>query len=86
MNLYMSRFKDKERVVCINTIADMYDGVVDLRYGEIYEVIEDSMMDHTEGIEFVFVKDESGSSYDYGAYRFISVSEYRSGIIDEILD
>lgn len=81
----MGRFKRGEKIICINTTTDKNDTIVDLSCGREYEVYRDSVVNH-KGLEIVIVKDDTHIVFDYCAYRFISMCEYRTEVIDEILN
>lgn len=76
-------FKRRDKVVCINNIPDVNDPDVDLTLGKVYEILEDSFF--TNNIESVFIYDDDNSVYDYSAYRFIGIIEYRDNVINDIL-
>lgn len=76
-------FKRKDKIVCINNIPDVIDPDVDLTYGKIYEMADASFF--VNNIETVFIYDDSNSIYDYCAYRFIAINEYRDKVINDIL-
>ena len=80
------KFRDGQQIVCVNNTRDNNDYVVDLTYGKIYRVYEDSIMDYSSGVEIVFIQNDAGYLINYSAYRFISVEEYRSRVITGILN
>lgn len=78
--------KDKiiDRLVCINDVPDDYDWIVHLTVGKIYDVYRYKVS--VSGYDVVILDDDSESLYYYRTSRFISVSEYRLGVINEILN
>lgn len=79
-------FRANDRVVCIDHRPDDFEWTVDLTYGKTYDVFEDSVMDHKIGFEIVWVRDDTGDLYDYSVSRFITLSEYRASMVNNILD
>lgn len=78
-------FKKSDRVVCVNIKADFYNTRINLTYGKIYEVLEDSVMQRLSNFEIILIRNDYGFDEFYGAVKFVSMSEYRESIIDYIM-
>lgn len=82
----MSKFKENDRIVCIDIVSDFYNKLTYLSTDKVYVVKRDSFINFSVGFEVVPIHDDRGVICNYRASRFLSVSEYRSNTINEILE
>lgn len=82
----MSKFKQGDKVICIDIKNDFYSLKVNLTQGNMYVIGSDSITNRVTGAEVVFIDDDRGIGDLYNASRFIRLNEYRSNVINTILD
>lgn len=73
-------FGKGDTVVCINNDNRGYTNL----YLTLYKVY--TVVDNDSSIGTLWVKDDSGRNTNYVTERFVSLSEYRTNIIDDILE
>lgn len=79
-------FKKGDKVVCVDVKVDFYNKRINLTYGEVYEVLEDSVKQRLSNFDIVLIKNNYQFDEFYDARKFVSVCNYRTNTINEILD
>ena len=82
----MCKFKCGDKVICVNNIGDSYNPITDLTYGKVYSVWDDSAIFFNNEFEVVYIMNDDGVLDNYNSSRFVSVIEYRTIVIDNILE